>query len=175
MSASKLTVTSDGINMHDPMVYYLIDHVGDYSDTLLLIGNVISHVRVFNFVILVFIPAKKHEGTKPSLKRCGIDELSFAIKDGIIMLDSVTCKHSKNRSAIYDVVDEIQEAYTFRNGNTQQNFVIVVSPNNHGGLKVEYKFLKVDDIPNVVRKQLQTTDDKIICSIDTGTHQVTNI
>lgn len=174
MSTSK-PITFDEINMHDPVVYYLIDHVGDYTHALSIIRNIISCIRVCNFLILVFIPAKKYEETKPSLKRCGIDELSFAIKDDIKILDSVTCEHSNNQSAVNDVVYEIQEAYTFRNGNKQQNFLMLVSPNNHGSLIVKYKFLDADDIPNIVRKQLQTTDDKVVCFMDTGIHQVTNM
>ena len=174
MSASK-PITSDEINVHDPIVYYLIDHIGDYTNALSIMRNIISCIRVYDFVILVFIPAKKHEETKPPLQRCGIDELSFTIKDGIKMLDSVTCEQSKYQNAVNDVVDDIQEAYTLRNGNKQQNFLLSVGPNSHGDLKVKYNFLDVDAIPNVVHKQLQTTDDKVVCFMDISTHQVTNM
>ena len=174
MSTSKQNIY-DAIKMHNPSVYYLCDYVSDYTDIcLLLVGDIMSHVET-GFVVLVFIPAKKYEETKPLLQRSDIDMLSYqSVKDGIIKFGLGSHEDSKKQSYWNEIVIEIKKAYAYHRDNQQQNFVILVSRNNHGGLKVKYQFLEADDIQNVavVCDQSQIPDDRAVCFIDISTHQV---
>ena len=169
----------DAINMHNPAMYVLDDHIGGYADAFVIIKNTILFLKMFKFVILMFIPAKKHTRKKPLLKRCDVDELSHeALQDGINSSDSInyeddikqdTCDH------YIDTMDKIKEALSHHKSNQQNNFLILVNSDNHGDLTVKYQFLHADDVPKiaVLCKQPQLPDDKAVCFID-STHKVTN-
>ena len=173
MSSNNSNIT-DGINMHDPAVYYFRDH-GDCIETvLMLIGNIMSHLEVFKFAILLFIPGQKHE-EKPLLKRSNINELSYqALQDGCKSFGSTNHEDDEKKSSWNDIVDKTKQAFMCHKRNRQQNFLILVCSNGHGGLKVKYQFLEAGDTANVamVCKQPLIVDDKAVCFIDIGTQQV---
>ena len=167
----------DGINMHNPAVYFLNDHIGGYTDALLIINNIISVLKVSKFVILIFIPAEKHGRKKPLIQRSNVNQLSHqALQDGIKNSDSVHCEDNKTQDTCSHNMDTIQEAYAYHKSDRQKNFLMLVKSDNHGELNVKYQFLKADDIPKmaVVCKQPQIFEDKAVCFIDISDYEVPN-
>ena len=169
----------DAINMHNPAMYVLDDHIDGYADAFLIIKNTISLLTMFKFVILMFIPAKKHTRKKPFLKRCDVDELSLqALQDGINSSDSINYGDDTKQDTwdhYIDTVDKVKEALFHHKSNQQNDFLILVNSDNHGDLTVKYQFLHADDIAKiaVLCKQPQLPGDKAVCFID-STHEVTN-
>ena len=164
----------DGISIHDPVMYCLDDHIGSYTDAMFLIKKIMSSLMLSKFVVLIFIPAKKHEGKKPSLQRCDVEELSHqAFQDGS---DSTNRQVNAKEDTWSHNMDTIQEAYSSHKSNQQKNFLTLVKSDNHGDFTVKYQFLEADDIPTIaaVCKQPQLPDDKAVCFIDSKTYQVVN-
>ena len=181
MSLNKPNII-DGINIHDPVMCFLDDHIGDYTDAMLLINKIMSILKLSKFVTLIFIPAKKqekipakkHGRKRPPLQRCDVKELSYqALQDGS---DSINDKNNAKEGSWSHNMDTLQEAYLCHKSNQQKNFLILVKSDNRGEFTVKYQFLEVNDIPKIaiLCKQPQLPDDKAICFIDSKTYQVTN-
>ena len=175
--SSNIPKIVDGINMHNPVVYFLDDLIGDYTDALLVIRRLLSVLNVVKYVILVFIPAKKHGRKKPLLQRSDVYQLSFqTLQDGFKSSDSVNCEENTKQDAwSCDLDTTIEEADACHKSNQQKNFLILVKFDKQGNSTVKHQFLEADDISkiSIVCKHPQFSGDKAVCFIDISDSQVT--
>ena len=176
--SSNIPKIVDGINMHNPVVYFLDDLIGDYTDALLIIRKILSILNVVKYVILMFIPAKKHGRKKPLLQRSDVYQLSLqTLQDGFKSSDSVNCEENTKQDAwSCDLDITIREADACHKSDQQKNFLTLVKFDKQGNSTVKYQFLEVDDISKIaiVCKQPQFSGDKAVCFIDISDSQVTN-
>lgn len=170
------TYYSDG-TVEPDQTMHLIDLGGDCSNQLLSLTMNLKHSIQVDYLIVKSLLISNIKCNTTMLMRSSYVKLLSRQDDEFKVTDSNNCSPNcdayKIPNALFLKVNEIKQAFKCLKPN-QRKLLILVCPNNHGWLDIEYQFLGANIATQVINacKQPPIPDGKAFCLIVVGTRKV---